>query len=54
VGVSGGENPLENMVKGTMVFPTCGGVERSPNVALVSWRVDIEVVKPVKDWGPCG
>ena len=54
MGVGGGEDPLENMVEGAMVFLACGGVEGSPNVALVSWGVDVKVMKPVKDRRPCG
>ena len=36
-----------------MIFLAYGRVERSPNVSLVSWGLEIEVVKAVKDRGPC-
>ena len=37
-----------------MILAASGGVERAPNVSLVSWGLDIEVVEPVKNRRPCG
>jgi hypothetical protein len=42
-----GEDPFQNVIKGAVVLLSGGGVERAPDVSLMCWWLDFEVVKPV-------
>ncbi len=52
VGVGSCNNPLREVVEGCIVVLGSGRAEGMPNVAMMCWRFDIKVVKPVEDWGP--
>jgi hypothetical protein len=42
------------VVKDTVVFLTGRRVKGAPDVALVSWWLNLKVMKPEEDRSPCG